>query len=267
MRAFSGAILGRDHDVALPTVARIDGESLTLFSSTGPLGEWPLDRVRIIVLGDGYFDVVAEDRRLSLVVDEPDAFEEALAPKPARKVRVSQTGPVTAGGPIGVAREEPGRLSRLLLKRPRHGLGSVRPLPLGIVVAAVLTVGYFLGMALGDLVDLVTTESAESPGTPRADIVVRTFQGTGNETSDPFAVVAPWEVTWSVDGTDGALLEVTLRDEDGERTDLEVEDGPGQGAAMVHTSGVFVVEIGSTAGAEWSIQVIEIANPDTPDES
>jgi len=38
MHAFSGAILGSEHDAALPTVAQIDGYSLILSSSEGPMG-------------------------------------------------------------------------------------------------------------------------------------------------------------------------------------------------------------------------------------
>ena len=89
MRAFSGTILGPEPDVALPTVAQIEGDTLILSTSEGAVAEWPLDRVRIIEIGNGYFEVVADDRKLSLVLDEPEAFEKALEDERALRVGIS----------------------------------------------------------------------------------------------------------------------------------------------------------------------------------
>lgn len=262
MPAFSGTLLGRDHGVALPTVARIDADTLIFTSSQGALGEWHLDRVEVIVVGDGYYEVVVEDRRLSFVVDEPDAFEKALAGRRVSAAGSSRAGPSPAEDPIETSPGELGRLGRLFLKRPRHGRVTVRPFPLGIGIAAVLAIGYLLGTTMGDLVDLVTTENPVSSDRPRTDIVVRTFQGSGNEVSPPFAVVAPWEVAWSVEGPDDLIFEVTLREGD-ETTVLGAQEGPGEGSTTLHSKGVFVIEVASTPGSAWSVQAVEIANPDT----
>lgn len=259
MRAFSGAILEPERDVPLPTVARIYGKSLILFSSRGAVEEWPLDRVKIIVVGNGYFEVVAEDRRLSLLIDEPEAFEEALEAEWA----VEAKGPASRGAPIEGREEEPNRLTRFVSQRPRHGRARVRPLPLAIIVVAVLTLGYLVGTVIGDLIDLATTESPEPLDTPQAEIVVRTFQGSGDDTSAPFAVVGLWRVEWSVEGPADARLEVQLLDEDDVGDVLGVQEGPGEGVATLRQGGVFQLEMSSTGGAAWSVRVVEIVNPDS----
>ena len=53
MHEFLGAVLGSEHDPALPTVAHIDGKCLILSSPEGLVEEWPLDRVQIIEVGNG----------------------------------------------------------------------------------------------------------------------------------------------------------------------------------------------------------------------
>jgi len=268
MLAFSGAILGPERDVSHPTVAQIEEDTLILSTSEGAVAEWPLDQVKIIEIGKGYFEVVAADRKLSLVLDEPEAFEKALEDERALRVGISYiwTGSQEEVDPESHLQttpivDEPDRGSGLLVKRPRHGRASVRLVPSLVILVAVLALGYVVGTVVGDFIDLSTTESSEAPDTPRTEVVVRTLQGSENLRSTPFAVDAPWKVDWSLDGADEAGLEVVAITEDGDRNILVIQEGPGSGAATVDEGGVFILEIISTSAENWSVRVVEIANP------
>ncbi|MGH8872820.1 MAG: hypothetical protein ACRDWS_12680 [Acidimicrobiia bacterium] len=269
MHAFSGAILGSGHDAALPTVAQIDGSSLILFSSEGPVGRWPLDRVQIIEVGNGHFEVVAEDRRLSLVVDQPMAFERALEAERAGRARLALVLDTPEEDLVGQRtgrRQRPPATRRLgrpgFFRRPRHGRASVRTLPFVMAVAAVVGLGYLAGSFMGDLLNAFTAEDPEVSQTPSAEVTLRTFQGSGHEVTSPFTVQAPWEIRWSFDASEGARLEVIALTEDGAGDTVAVDGRPGSGAVPLTESGTFHLEIKSPPGGEWTVSVIQVANAD-----
>ncbi|MGH8916017.1 MAG: hypothetical protein ACRDZM_16085 [Acidimicrobiia bacterium] len=271
MHAFSGAILGPGHDAALPTVAQIDGESLILSSSDGPVGKWPFDRVQIIEVGNGHFEVVDEDRRLSLLVDQPKAFEEALEAERARRALLVGVGLDTpemdSAGRPNRPRQRPPATRRLgglgsLSRRPRHGRASVRTLPFVLAVAAVISLGYLAGSFMGDLLNGATTREPEVAHTPSAEVMLRTFQGSADEVTSPFMVQAPWKIRWSLEALEDARLEViVLTDDDGDT--VAVQAGPGSGAVPLTESGVYRLEIKGPSGGEWTVSVVQVANADS----
>jgi len=266
MRVFSGAILEPEQDVTLPIVARIESETLILFSSEGAVGEWPLDRVKMIEVGNGHFEVVADTRKLSLVVEEPEAFEQALRAERVLRAGISYVWTDPQQEPQGGNRlrtivDELDRGSRLFIKRPRHGRASVRLLPSLVILAAVLVLGYVMGAVVGDFIDVAATESPDVPSTVRTEVVVRTLRGSGDLKSTPFAVKAPWKVEWSAEGDNEAGFKMVVVTEDGERSVLG--EGPGSGATTLNEGGVFELEIVSTEADEWSVRVVEITNPDS----
>lgn len=254
MRAFSGAILGPSHDVLSPTVARIEGERLYLSSPDGTVEQWRLDRVEIIQVAAGYFEVVAKDRRLALVLDEPEAFGEAIqaergsAPEPSR----------TAARRSHRTRSD---RSSLLVKRPRHGLPSLRLGPLLAVLAVALVVVMIIGATFGNLIDLSTTESGETPDLPATEVVVRTFQGEGTLRSGSFAVEAPWKLEWSLaeEAATEARLSIVAVSQTGLRLPVAAQQGAGAGEATLEESGVFSLEITAVSG-QWSVRVLELVN-------
>lgn len=269
MHAFSGAIMGSGHDLALPTVAQIDETSLILFSSEGPVGRWPLDRVQIIEVGDGYFEVVADDRRLSLVVDQPKAFEEALEAErrraPLAEVVLERPEEHLVGQPSGARRLPATRRSGRpwsFFRRPRHGRASVRTLPFVVAMAAVVGLGYLAGSFMGELLHGVTTEDPEGAQTPSTEVRLRTFQGSGDEVTSSFTVRAPWEVRWSFEAPDEARLELLALTDDDAGDPVAVEARPGSGKVPVTESGTFHLEIKSPPGGEWTVSVIQVANAD-----
>jgi hypothetical protein len=267
MHAFSGAILGSEHDAALPTVAQIDGDSLILSSSQGLVAAWPLDRVQIIEVGNGHFQVVAEDRTLSLVVDQPEAFEEALEAERAGRSR-----------PVDVARDEPEvhEVQRLKTARrrragesrrrrsgfvsggPRHGPARVRVLPFIVTLAAVASIGSLAGSFIGDVVQKVTTDD---PGTeiPSSEVTVRSFHGVADEVTSAFTVQSPWEIRWLYEGPRDARFEVLIITEDDAGSAVAVQQGPGSGTVTSDRTGTYRLETKSTSRGEWTISVVQLA--------
>lgn len=254
MRAFSGAILGPSHNILSPTVARIEGEKLYLSSPDGSVEQWRLDRVEVIQVAAGYFEVVAKDRRLALVLDEPEAFGEALEAE--RRSRPRAELPPT--------RRRVRHRSSLFVKRPRHGIPSLRLGPLLAVLAAALVIVMAIGSTFGDLIDLSTTASEEAPDLPATEVVVRTFSGAESLTSPSFAVEAPWKVEWSLAGDEGAgaRLAISAVSVDGQRLAAGTQQGPGEGEAVLQQGGVFSLDLTSTSG-QWSIRVVELVNAES----
>jgi hypothetical protein len=270
MHAFSGAILGSEHDAALPTIAQIDGDSLILSSSDGPVAAWPLDHVQIIEVGNGHFEVVAEDRRLSLVVDQPEAFEEALEAERARRSRpvdeaLDAPEVHEVQRPKAAKRRRGGKSRRrrfgFISGRPRHGPARVRLLPFIVAVAAIASLGSLAGSWVGDVVREVTTDSAQA-WTPSAEVALRTFLGSGNEATSPFMVQGPWEIRWSFDAPAGGLLEVIVLGDDTAENIQAVRSETGSGTVPLVESGRYRLEIRAPAEGEWTLSVIQVANAD-----
>jgi len=268
MHAFSGAILGPEHDAGLPTVAQIDGETLILSSSDGSAWEWPLDHVQIVEVSNGYFEVVAADRRLSLVIDQPEAFERALEAERAQRallagVKLDVPEVPRDGTPKRARRPELAtrRGSGLFLRRPRHSRASVRTLPFTLAVASMVALGSVAGAFAGDLLNGITTEHpVDVVQTPSAEVKVRSSQGSGDVVMAPFVVRPPWEIRWSFEAPDGDLLEVLILTDDGGET-VAVHEGPGSGTVSLDEPGTYRLEIRSTTGSEWTISVVQVANP------
>jgi hypothetical protein len=268
MHAFSGVIMGSEHGAALPILAQIDGDTLILSSPDGQTGEWPLDRVQIIEVGNGYFEVVAQDRRLSLVVDQPEAFEEALEAERAERSRLAGVGleapevevaPRTTGAKQRRAAKAP-RGRGIFSRRPRHA-ASIRTFPLIVAVASIASLGSLAGSWVGEVVGEVTTDSAQAR-TPSAEVALRTFLGSGNEATSPFMVQGPWEIRWSFDAPAGGLLEVIVLGDDTAENIQAVRSETGSGTVPLVESGRYRLEIRAPVEGEWTLSVIQVANAD-----
>lgn len=267
MFAFSGTILEPEHAAGLPTVAQIDGETLILSSHEGRVGEWLLDQVQIIKVGNGYFEVVAADRRLSLVVDQPEAFEKALEAERAHRAMLAggelDLPEMSRDGTPKKARQHElatRRGSGLFLRRPRHGRASVRTLPFALVVASMVALGYGAGAFVGDWLNGLTAEDPVDVPSPSAEVMVRSFQGSGPQVTSVFVVRPPWEIRWSFEATDDAVLEVLTLTEDTVGETVAVQEGPGSGTVSMGEPGTYHLEIGSTTGGEWIVSVVQVAN-------
>lgn len=124
-----------------------------------------------------------------------------------------------------------------------------------IVIALVLSAGDG-GPATGpddtETTDPVDGVDGDGEEPPRTETLAQ-FAGSGDDTTDTFAVVGNWEIRWEATG--GESFEVELFREDGQSRGVVITDeGEGDGSTFVSEEGTFYLEV--TTDSDWTIDIV-----------
>jgi hypothetical protein len=100
----------------------------------------------------------------------------------------------------------------------------------------------------------------ETPVTSSSEpvkVMVRSFDGSGPESTGVFVVSAGWVLEWTLDGLASDSLLITVRSLDGEIAGTAVQQGLGTGEQVFDEGGAYRLTIGSTG--DWEVRVSQMA--------
>ncbi len=126
----------------------------------------------------------------------------------------------------------------------------LRGLLLLVVLAAIpLSVALLLP---GPEDDLPVTSSSEL-----VKVMVRTFDGSGSDSTGVFVVATGWVLEWTLDGLASDSLRITVRSSDGAVAGVITQPGLGEGEQVFEDGGAFRLTIDSTG--DWEVRVSQMA--------
>lgn len=122
-----------------------------------------------------------------------------------------------------------------------------------LALLAALPLAVFLLLADGEEGSDMVTSSTEP-----AEVLVRSFSGSGSRSTSVFVVSSEWVIKWTLDGLASDSLEITVRASDGSVSGSARQDGLGSGEQAFEESGAFRLNI--TTRGDWSIRVLQLAS-------
>ena len=165
-------------------------------------------------------------------------------------------------------------LSRAPTGNRRQSTPQTILLIVGIGMGVIVVVGWgiFVLSGGGELIHGLAQMAQESPArpvqaSPRSPapvqreatwVVVRRWSGTGDKTTEPFTVSAPWRVRWrcSPTGSSGGLFRISVDETNGCMVASwdAAEDRASQDVSYVYDSGSFYLDI-SVLWMSWEVTV------------
>ena len=146
----------------------------------------------------------------------------------------------TMGEQINPAAERTRRL------RVRRWMKLLRSLVLVILVVMIPVVVAALLSDDESSSSTVTTESSE--------VLIRSFEGSGNQVTGVFGVGTRWVLVWELDGLATDSLEIIVRSSSGSEIETLTQDGLGQGRKEFSNGGAYRLAVSSSG--DWRIRVL-----------
>lgn len=148
----------------------------------------------------------------------------------------------TMGEPVNPAAERTRRL------RIRRWMKLLRALVMVVLVALIpLAVAALLSDDESSS-STVTTESSE--------VLIRTFDGTGDQSTGVFVVATDWVLAWELDGLASESIEIIVRSSDGNEIETLTQDGLGPGRQEFAGAGAYRLSVSSSG--DWRIRVLGV---------
>ena len=122
------------------------------------------------------------------------------------------------------------------------------------MLGAALVIAIVMGMSIGRAVDLLTASPRDLIPVS-IELVQRRLSGSGSSPTHLVTVSSPWELRWSLQGQPDAFLQIEVRTTDGDRIEIDPQDGPGAGSAPMG-AGAFLIDV--TAEGDWVIEVVRV---------
>lgn len=125
------------------------------------------------------------------------------------------------------------------------------------------TAGLLLAVAAVPVVVAVVLIGGDDPveTTPTlepAEVLVRTFEGTGSTSTGVFVVGSNWVLKWQIDGLAGDSIRISVRAAGGQEAEIIEQEGLGAGERAFGVGGAYRLVVSSTG--DWTIRVLQIAN-------
>ena len=141
---------------------------------------------------------------------------------------------------------------RVRAVRARRRLRAIRTGGLLLVIAAVPI-----------LVAVLLTGGDDTAGTPTvpetAEILVRSFDGSGSTSTGVFVVSANWILKWQLDGLGSDSIQIAVREAGGGDLETILQEGLGPGERAFSEGGAYRLVVTSTG--DWNIRVLQLSNP------
>lgn len=93
----------------------------------------------------------------------------------------------------------------------------------------------------------------------QAEVLVRSFEGSGSTSTGVFVVSANWVLKWQLDGLASDSMEISVRAASGQDTETVEQVGLGVGERAFENGGAFRLVVSSTG--DWTLRVLQVANP------
>ena len=125
-----------------------------------------------------------------------------------------------------------------------------------LLLIAVVPIGIALLATGGD--DTVGTTTTPEP----AEVLVRSFDGTGSTSTGVFVVSPGWVLKWQLDGLASDSIRIVVREAGGQEFETAVQEGLGTGERTFEDGGAFRLVVTSTG--DWSIRVLQTSQSIDP---
>jgi hypothetical protein len=95
--------------------------------------------------------------------------------------------------------------------------------------------------------------------TPPAEVLVRSFNGSGATSTGVFVVGNDWVLKWQLDGLGSDSIKIVVREAGGSDLDPVVQGGLGSGEQAYPQGGAYRLVVTSTG--DWNIRVLQLSEP------
>jgi hypothetical protein len=111
---------------------------------------------------------------------------------------------------------------------------------------------------LGVAVLLSDDESSSSTSTAEtSEVLIRSFDGSGDQATGVFVVATDWVLVWELDGLASETIEIVVRSSTGEEIETLTQEGLGQGRREFSGAGAYRLAVSSSG--DWRIRVLGIS--------
>ena len=135
--------------------------------------------------------------------------------------------------------------------RARRWLRGLRSVGLLLLVAAVPAL---VALSLSGGPD--PTSSTTVPQS--AEVLVRSFNGSGATSTGVFVVDSDWVLRWQLDGLGSDSIQIVVREAGGSDLDPVVEGGLGTGEQAYPQGGAYRLVVTSTG--DWNIRILQLSD-------
>lgn len=130
--------------------------------------------------------------------------------------------------------------------RIRRWMKILRSSVLVVLVVMIPVVVAVLLSDDGSSSSTVTTESSE--------VLIRSFEGSGDQVTGVFGVATRWVLAWELDGLATDSLEIIVRSSSGSEVETLTQDGLGQGREEFSDAGAYQLSV--SCSGDWRIRVL-----------
>jgi hypothetical protein len=92
-----------------------------------------------------------------------------------------------------------------------------------------------------------------------AEVLVRSFNGSGASSTGVFVVANDWVLKWQLDGIGSDSIQIVVREAGGSDLDPIVRGGLGAGEQTYPQGGAYRLVVTSTG--DWNIRVMQLSDP------
>jgi hypothetical protein len=92
-----------------------------------------------------------------------------------------------------------------------------------------------------------------------AEVLVRSFDGTGSSSTGVFVVDDDWVLKWQLDGLGSDSIQIVVREAGGGVLETVIQEGLGAGEQAFPEGGAYRLVITSTG--DWNIRVLQLSGP------